>query len=174
MNNLNFRSAQFPDIPQLVVLINKSYREQQDRSWTTELDWVEGQRITEFQLEAQLQLRNSTLLIAETSASKLIACIGLTFENNQVEIGTFCTDPQVQNMRVGRSVLEYAEQYALKEDPHLTSAVMYVLDVRSELIAYYERRGYMKTGNKQPYPVEAKVGVPRVPIKLVEMKKDLR
>ncbi|GEA67984.1 hypothetical protein PA3_21420 [Acinetobacter pittii] len=47
-------------------------------------------------------------MIAETSASKLIACIGLTFENNQVEIGTFCTDPQVQNMRVGRSVLEYA------------------------------------------------------------------
>ncbi|AZP29215.1 MULTISPECIES: GNAT family N-acetyltransferase [Acinetobacter] len=174
MNNLNFRSAQFPDIPQLVVLINKSYREQQDRSWTTELDWVEGQRITEFQLEAQLQLRNSTLLIAETSVSKLIACIGLTFENNQVEIGTFCTDPQVQNMRVGRSVLEYAEQYALKEDPHLTSALMYVLDVRSELIAYYERRGYMKTGNKQSYPVEANVGVPRVPIKLVEMKKDLR
>lgn len=42
MNNLNFRSAQFPDIPQLIVLINKSYREQQDRSWTTELDWVEG------------------------------------------------------------------------------------------------------------------------------------
>ncbi|MFA3037832.1 GNAT family N-acetyltransferase [Acinetobacter pittii] len=174
MNNLNFRSAQFPDIPQLVVLINKSYREQQDRSWTTELDWVEGQRITEFQLEAQLQLRNSTLLIAETSVSKLIACIGLTFENNQVEIGTFCTDPQVQNMRVGRSVLEYAEQYALKEDPHLTSALMYVLDVRSELIAYYERRGYMKTGNKQSYPVEANVGVPSVPIKLVEMKKDLR
>lgn len=113
-------------------------------------------------------------MIAETSVSKLIACIGLTFENNQVEIGTFCTDPQVQNMRVGRSVLEYAEQYALKEDPHLTSALMYVLDVRYELIAYYERRGYMKTGNKQSYPVEANVGVPRVPIKLVEMKKDLR
>lgn len=112
-------------------------------------------------------------MIEETSASKLIACIGLTFENNQVEIGTFCTDPQVQNMRVGRSVLEYAEQYALKEDPHLTNAVMYVLDVRSELIAYYERRGYVKTGNEQPYPVEANVGVPRVPIKLVEMKKDL-
>ncbi|AVN21790.1 GNAT family N-acetyltransferase [Acinetobacter pittii] len=174
MNNLNFRLAQFSDIPQLVALINKSYREQQDRSWTTELDWVEGQRITEFQLEEQLQLRNLTLLVAETSASKLIACIGLTFENNQVEIGTFCTDPQVQNMRVGRSVLEYAEQYALKEVPHLTSALMYVLDIRSELIAYYERRGYMKTGNKQPYPVEANVGVPRIPIKLVEMKKDLR
>lgn len=51
---------------------------------------------------------------------------------------------------------------------------MYVLDVRLELIAYYERRGYVKTGNEQPYPFEANVGVPIVPIKLVEMKKDLR
>ncbi|MCU4529477.1 GNAT family N-acetyltransferase [Acinetobacter sp. P1(2023)] len=174
MNNLNFRLAQFSDIPQLVDLINKSYREQQGRSWTTELEWVKGLRITEHQLEEQLQLRNSTLLIAETEFSNIVACIGLTFENSQVEIGTFCTDPQVQNMRVGRSVLEYAEQYALKEDPHLTNAVMYVLDVRSELIAYYERRGYVKTGNEQPYPFEANVGVPIVPIKLVEMKKDLR
>ncbi|RJE69948.1 acetyltransferase [Acinetobacter sp. JS678] len=173
MNYLNFRLSSFADIPQLVDLINKSYRKQQGRSWTTELEWVKGLRITEHQLEEQLQLRNSTLLIAETEFSKIVACIGLTFENSQVEIGTFCTDPQVQNMRVGRSVLEYAEQYALKEDPHLTNAVMYVLDIRSELIAYYERRGYVKTGNEQPYPVEANVGVPKVPIKLVEMKKDL-
>ncbi|CAI3140864.1 hypothetical protein MWMV18_MWMV18_01246 [Acinetobacter calcoaceticus] len=62
----------------------------------------------------------------------------------------------------------------MKEDPHLTNAVMYVLDVRSELIAYYERRGYVKTGNEQPYPVEANVGGRMVPIKLIEMKKDLK
>ncbi|WP_198079277.1 GNAT family N-acetyltransferase [Acinetobacter calcoaceticus] len=174
MTNLNFRLAQFDDIPQLVDLINKSYREQQGRSWTTELEFVKGQRITEHQLEEQLQLSNSTLLVGETNSSKIVACIGLTFENNQVEVGTFCTDPHVQNMRVGRSVLEYAEQYALKQAPYLVNAVMHVLDVRSELIAYYERRGYAKTGNEQPYPVEANVGVPTVPIKLIEMKKDLK
>ena len=174
MNNLNFRLAQFADIPELVDLINKSYREQQGRSWTTELEFVKGQRITELQLKEQLQCANSTLLVGEIHPSKMIACIGLTFENNQVEIGTFCTDPHVQNMRVGRSVLEYAEQYALRKVPHLLNVVMYVLDVRSELIAYYERRGYVKTGNEQPYPVEADVGVPMVPIKLIEMKKDLK
>lgn len=174
MTNLNFRLAQFADIPQLVDLINTSYREQQGRSWTTELEFVKGQRITEHQLEEQLQLSNSTLLVGETNSSKIVACIGLTFENNQVEVGTFCTDPHVQNMRVGRSVLEYAEQYALKQAPYLVNAVMHVLDVRSELIAYYERRGYAKTGNEQPYPVEADVGGPIVPIKLIEMKKDLK
>ncbi|MFH4339014.1 GNAT family N-acetyltransferase, partial [Acinetobacter baumannii] len=79
---------------------------------------------------------------------------GLTFQNNTVEIGTFCTDPQIQNMKVGRSVLEYAEQFALQKTPELDSALMYVLNVRSELIAYYERRGYAKTGHVEPYPTE--------------------
>lgn len=77
-------------------------------------------------------------------------------------------------MKVGRCVLEYAEQLALQKVPELDSAIMYVLDVRSELIAYYERGGYTKTGHVEPYPYEADVGFPLVPIQLIEMKKDLK
>lgn len=77
-------------------------------------------------------------------------------------------------MKIGRSVLEYAEQFALHKVPELDSAIMYVLNVRSELIAYYERRGYIKTGNHEPYTLDANVGLPLIPIKLIEMKKDLK
>lgn len=73
-------------------------------------------------------------------------------------------------MKIGRSVLEYAEQFALHKVPELDSAIMYILNVRSELIAYYERRGY-KTGNHEPYPLDANVGLPLIPIKLIEMKR---
>lgn len=172
--NLNFRLAELSDIPSLVKLINQSYREQQGRSWTTEVEFVKGQRISHEQLEQQLELSNSLLIVAETDSSKIVACIGLNFQDNNVEIGTFCTDPHIQNMKVGRCVLEYAEQFALQKAPELDSAVMYVLDVRSELIAYYERRGYVKTGNEEPYPIDADVGMPLIPIKLIEMKKDLK
>ena len=48
-----------------------------------------------------------------------------------------------------------------------------VLDVRSELIAYYQRRGYQITGHTEPYPVNANVGQPLVPIQLIEMKKTI-
>ena len=51
--------------------------------------------------------------------------------------------------------------------------IMYVLDVRSELIAYYQRRGYQITGHTEPYPVNANVGQPLVPIQLIEMKKTI-
>lgn len=173
MMNLNFRLAELSDIPSLLDLINHSYRTQQGRSWTTEVEFVKGQRISQEQLTQQLKLSNSVLLVAEIDSSQIVACIGLTFQNNTVEIGTFCTDPQIQNMKVGRSVLEYAEQFAL-QNTRIDSALMYVLNVRSELIAYYERRGYAKTGHVEPYPIEADVGIPLIPIKLIEMKKDLK
>ncbi len=61
MIKLNFRLAEFSDIPTLVELINQSYREQQGRSWTTEVEYVKGQRINKEQLKHQLELPNSVL-----------------------------------------------------------------------------------------------------------------
>ena len=39
---------------------------------------------------------------------------------------------------------------------------MTVIDVREELIAWYERRGYRRTGLKKPFPYgDARFGLPR-------------
>lgn len=62
MMNLNFRLTELSDITSLVDLINQSYREQQGRSWTTEIEFVKGQRISQEQLQQQLELSNSLLI----------------------------------------------------------------------------------------------------------------
>lgn len=48
---------------------------------------------------------------------------------------------------------------------------MYVLDARHELISFYERRGYAKTGTTEAYPIDAHVGMPNIPIKLIHLQK---
>ena len=50
---------------------------------------------------------------------------------------------------------------------------MWVLSVRHELIAYYERRGYVQTGRVDVYPLDANVGIPQVDLHLIEMRKPL-
>jgi len=70
-------------------------------------------------------------------------------------------------------MLNYAELYIRKTYPKLRDLVMHVLDVRTELLAYYQRRGYQITGRKSEYPLEANVGQPLVSIQLIEMKKSL-
>ena len=68
-------------------------------------------------------------------------------------------------------MLNYVEAYVAQSCSEVRDLIMYVLDVRSELIAYYQRRGYQITGHTEPYPVNANVGQPLVPIQLIEMKK---
>ena len=100
----------------------------------------------------------------------LVACIGLSIDHNSVEIGTFAIDSSVQNLGYGKQMLNYVEAYVAQSCMEVRDLIM-VLHVRSELIAYYQRRGYQITGHAARYPVNANVGQPLVPIQLIEMKK---
>ena len=64
-------------------------------------------------------------------------------------------------MGVGKQILELAEKYASKK-PDVTEFVMVVISQRKELIAFYERRGYKRTGEVDEYPVYLNIGVPSV------------
>ena len=144
-------------------------RAQSERSWTTEKAFVDGIRITNEQLSGDLSRSNFKLFIGENEQGLLVACIGLSIDHNSVEIGTFAIDSSVQNLGYGKQMLNYVAQSCSE----VRDLIMYVLDVRSELIAYYQRRGYQITGHTEPYPVNANVGQPLVPIQLIEMKKTI-
>ncbi|MDB5991854.1 MAG: family N-acetyltransferase [Herbaspirillum sp.] len=58
-------------------------------------------------------------------------------------------------------MLSHAEQYAVTHF-NATDFRMSVLSSRTELIAYYERRGYARTGEVKAYPISAGVGLPLV------------
>ena len=169
--SLNIRTAKTDDVEQLVKLINLAYRAQSDRSWTTEKVFVDGTRITKEQLNRDLNQSNFELLVGENEQGSLVGCIGLTFVSSSVEIGTFAIDPTVQNLGYGREMLNYVETYITQNYSSVRCLIMYVLDVRTELMAYYQRRGYQITGRTESYPVDADVGQPLVPIQLIEMEK---
>lgn len=171
--SLNIRNAKIDDVAQLVDLINLAYRAESERSWTTEKAFVDGTRITNEQLNGDLSRSNFKLFVGENEQGLLVACIGLSLDHNSVEIGTFAIDSSVQNSGFGKEILAYAEQYIVQNHPSVSYFLMYVLDVRSELIAYYQRRGYQITGHTEPYPVNANVGQPLVSIQLIEMKKTI-
>lgn len=173
MQPLKFRKAELNDVEQLLYLINRSYRDDTARSWTNEADYVSGQRINKQQLQQALVDQNFHLYVAEIdndlSSLSIVACIGLTFNHNEVEIGTFCVDPIFQNTGIGKTVLSFAEAQALLIQPNLTLYMMDVLDIRSELIAYYQRRGYSLTQLRKPYPIDANVGKPLLNIELQQL-----
>ena len=59
--------------------------------------------------------------------------------------------PPLQGGGLGKAVLAEAERIS-RDDWKLAMLRMTVIDVRAELIAFYERRGYRRTGIKKPFP----------------------
>lgn len=181
MQTLKFRLAEPKDSVVLTKMINRAYRAQTAKSWTNEALIISGDRISEVQLQRLIEQQhthhlNSQLLIAELNdhaKSEIIGCIALSYNHQDVEIGTFCIAPEFQNSGYGQHVLKAAELYAMKHQPKLKSLSMWVLDVRSELIEYYERRGYLKTGSVDAYPLDADVGQPLVQLELIQLVKKI-
>ena len=174
MHPLKYRRANTADINHLVILINQAYRTNTGSSWTNEQDIVAGDRINHQQLLESFKQDHFYLFIVEILVNKqsdLVACIGLTFQQNAVEIGTFCVASDWQNQGIGKQVLEYTEKKALEIFPTLTRYEMFILDARIELIQYYERCGYSKTAYIESYPIYENVGQPLIDLQLQHMAK---
>jgi ribosomal protein S18 acetylase RimI-like enzyme len=63
----------------------------------------------------------------------------------------FAVEPTLQGSGIGKVLLAYAESEAHNRWG-INSAIMEVITRRSELIEYYERRGYVRTGEMIAFP----------------------
>jgi ribosomal protein S18 acetylase RimI-like enzyme len=103
------------------------------------------------------------VLVAE-AAGQLVACCQLEQRPAaEAYFGMFSVQPGGQGRGVGGQVLAEAERIA-RDEWAATTMVMTVLAQRAELIAWYERRGYRRTGERRPFPYgDERYGLPRRP-----------
>jgi ribosomal protein S18 acetylase RimI-like enzyme len=158
--NPDIRKAKPDDLSAIVALVNRAYRPVgESKGWTHESDIVDGVRVTEEQVCA-LFVPDSFVFVAEQD-SQLLACVHLQMEKGCAHIGMLATNPDLQAKGYGKTMLAYAERYAL-ENFSARQFEMVVISERVELVAFYLRRGYQKTGRVDGYPVSAGVGIPKV------------
>lgn len=154
------RAATDQDIDALVQLVNSAYRPATTAAgWTHEAALVDGPRITSSQLADTLRAPHVALLVAEMDG-EIAGCIEVRNEEDVAYIGTFAVSPSMQDYGLGKALLNEAEQFASRRW-QIGKAVMVVLSARVELIDFYLRRGYTRTGELMRYPFDAGVGVPR-------------
>lgn len=166
MPPLSFRAATLDDIPALIVLVTSAYRgDVSKQGWTTEADILDGQRIDADMLRADLAQADSMILLAEHDG-RLLACAQIAREPVGDGIATsyfgmFSVGPTTQGSGIGKIVLAEAERRA-RDMLGCARIRMTVIDVREELIAFYERRGYVRTGIKKPFPYgDPRYGLPK-------------
>ncbi|MCI4568772.1 GNAT family N-acetyltransferase [Lysobacter sp. CFH 32150] len=161
MSELHFRAATVDDIPALVDLVTSAYRgEVSKQGWTTEADFLDGNRIDAGVLRHDIERPRSRVLIAERDGG-LLACAHVCEEDGAGYFGMFSVRPNLQGGGVGKVVMAEAER-VVREDWGLPAMRMTVIDIRDELVAWYERRGYSRTGIKKPFPYgDPRYGIPK-------------
>lgn len=161
MEPLTFRPAAHADIPALVALVTSAYRgDVSKQGWTTEADMLDGQRIDPDVLRRDIERPCSRIIIAERDGL-LLACAHVAEEDGAGYFGMFSVRPDLQGGGVGKALLAEAERVA-GEEWELPAMRMTVIDIRDELIAFYERRGYVRTGIKKPFPYgDERYGIPK-------------
>ncbi|MFJ3960620.1 GNAT family N-acetyltransferase [Streptomyces sp. NPDC090036] len=157
---LSFRSAVETDVPELVVLVESAYRGEASRAgWTTEADYLDGQRTDPDGVRAVIASPDGVLLVVER-AGELVACCQLEHRDDHVYFGMFAVRPGLQGAGLGKEILAEAERRA-RETWGAKEMRMTVVNVREDLIAYYVRRGYRRTGDLSPFPYgDERFGVP--------------
>ena len=161
MQTSAFRSATPADIDAIVALVTSAYRGDASRAgWTTEADLLDGNRIDPEVLRADLARPRSRVLLVEADDG-LHACAHVADEDGAGYFGMFAVRPGLQGGGLGKRLLAECERI-VGDEWGLPVMRMTVIDVRDELIAFYQRRGYRRTGQFKPFPYgDARFGQPK-------------
>ena len=151
MNGLAFRVAAAADIDAIVALVESAYRGDASRAgWTTEADFLDGRRTGVDDVAQCIDRADSLVLLAEQDGA-MLACAHIAIEADAGYFGMFSVRPKQQGGGIGSQVLAEAERI-VRDAWKLSAMRMTVIDIRDELVAYYVRRGYARTGKLKPFP----------------------
>ena len=163
---LTLRPATNADLPAIVALMNTAFRGVgPDAGWNSEAAYIDGDRTSEAHLREELAARPESLLLVaeEASMQRILGCVSLDpVSSDTWYLGSLTVDPTLQNSGLGRELLAAAEHLARARQ--VRRIRMKVVNVRDTLLAWYERRGYHRTGETSPFPYgDTRFGTPRRP-----------
>jgi ribosomal protein S18 acetylase RimI-like enzyme len=173
VDSATFRSARLEDVEAIVQLVESAYRGDSSRvGWTTEADLLDGQRTDREEVASLTGDVVARLLLAHLE-HQLVGCVlvrrsdahGAPPPNVErvAHIGLFAVRPTLQSRGLGSALLDHAERVA-RTQLGATRAEMTVIEQRLDLLPWYERRGYRRTGATEPFPYgNPRFGLPRRP-----------
>ena len=162
---LHFHKAEISDAQSIAALINLAYRGESSRKgWTTEADILDGARTTIKEIASIIKRDDAFILIGsfndEIVATMCCECQELAFKSTS-HFGMIAVKPSLQNKGYGKNLIKAAEAITFREW-RVVGFHMAVISIRHELIAFYERLGYKRTGEFVEFPVKSDLWQPKV------------
>jgi len=174
MTEFQLQPALVADAPELAALVNSCYRGDSSRlGWTTEADLLDGTRTNAGEIAALIATPECAILTCR-DGDEIIGSVNVERRGTGCYLGMLVVKPTLQRGGLGRQLIQAAENYA-RDTWHSEKMTMTVISSRIELLAYYERRGYRRTGETKPFRFDEVHGIARVDgIELEILEKELK
>ncbi|MFN0111418.1 MAG: GNAT family N-acetyltransferase [Blastocatellia bacterium] len=159
---ITFRKAAVEEANFIARLVNSAYRGDSSKAgWTSEADLLDGQRTDQQEIQSLIQDDRSMILLCQ-QGDEVIGSVLLQQKDDTAYLGMFVVRPDLQGNGIGKRFIQIAESTAQQEWGS-RKIIMSVITLRPELIAFYQRRGYRRTGEALPFPDDPAAGIPLVP-----------
>lgn len=148
-----FSNATADDVSELVELINAAYRTPGDTpGWTDERGLLEGTRTDSNSLASELK-RSRYLIARGRGDRRIVACARIApADDGAWYVASVAVEPARQGVGTGRLLLDELARQA--RTANVRALRITVINLREELIAWYERRGFVRTGETEPFPYD--------------------
>lgn len=172
MTDYRFVFATLADVPQLATLIERAYRgPEAARGWTNESEILTGPRSSPAEIEGFIRDRDARFVTAR-DGDRIAACALVKREADGAYFGMFAIDPDLQGSGLGKVMMVQCEQ-AVRVLWGSKSMRLTVISLRTKLIEWYERRGYVRTGESESFPFDTASGALRTDFDLTVLRKKL-
>jgi ribosomal protein S18 acetylase RimI-like enzyme len=150
---LRFRRARREDAEAIAPLVNSGYRgEASKQGWTTEADLLDGIRTDAAEVRALIAKQDSMVYLC-VRGEEIVGSVHLQLIHGVGYLGLFVVKPTIQGSGIGKQFMLAAER-AAQVAWGIRKMTMTVITARAELLAFYERRGYRRTGKLIPFPAD--------------------
>ena len=151
------RVANSSDAEKITAVINAAFR-------IAEGFFVDGNRIT--LAEVRQSLTTGVFLVAE-DADGIAGCVYLEPRGERAYLGLLSVDPSRQQSGLGSRLMTAGEEYCRARGARFMD--IYIVNLRTELPAFYEHRGYVQNGTT-PFPADVPT---KQPCHFINMSKPL-
>ncbi|KAJ4243813.1 hypothetical protein NW762_014690 [Fusarium torreyae] len=155
--NFHFRTATANDALRLQELIQAAFRVNDEAN----IDWVGSPEFADaFSIELDVIISRITapdgrfLVASEAEDGHIIGCVNVFRKTPKFgRLGLIAVDPTLQRGGLGKIILVHGEKYLIQE-LGVSTIGLNTLHTRKDMIKWYERQGYVKTGKMTKLPVE--------------------
>lgn len=169
---LNLGFASLDDVAEVAALIELAYRgPEAAKGWTSEAALLTGPRSSPAEI-AQLIGDPDSRFVTARRGDRLIGCALIQKRGDGAYFGMFAIQPGEQGTGLGKTMMAQCEM-AARELWGARHLKLTVISLRDKLIAWYERRGFRQTGEREPFPFDSATGALRTDFDLIVLEKPL-